>query len=418
VVAKTLQPWLLGMLIVGVAYLAATAWLSQAQLPWIVTIDKAAIWCELKLKKVLPESIVANIGLLILLFSINVRHPTWKTWTGRFQKVISGTRSVAAVVAVVTSFTFFGAAQATLFVKATAEEKYNRLKDESTAAAQLILAARVSEDREAEAQTVKKFLGAVHDGVCGAVHAGLDPQVCGAVHAGVIVDPQVVRGVPDWTSQREPLRRLVNDRVSELLKYTSEGPLARQMARNASRWVSMLRGNFTNEEIKDAKEKFEEGLNEFASKAADQTFHPVSEMLKNAGLSDLTEAIVSKLYNSEVSRLAKRISGPLADWLFGSSSVPDEAIIAKLAAVAERPVFDETVLPGKVLKPTVKDSAKRDDGTVSAAEKEASEDSAKRDDGTVRAAKREAEKIDKTEPEKGDILERDVGGESGVKGFR
>lgn len=348
------------MLIVGVAYLAAIAWLRQTQWPWIFTIEKAAICSELTLKEVLPESFFVNIGLLVLLFSINVRHPTWKTWTGRFQKVISGTRSVAAVLAVVTSFTLFGTAQAALFVKATAEEKYNRLKDESTAMAQLILAARVSEHREAEAQGIKKFFGAVQNGICGAAHAGatVDSQVCPA--PGVI--PEVAR--VDRTSQRE-LRRLVNKRVSELLKYTPEAPPARQMAPmfDDSRWESMLRRNFTNEEIEDAKEKFKTGLGEFASNAANQTFHPLSEMLKNAGLSDLTEAIVRGLYKSEVSRLAKSISDPLADWLFRPSSIPAEAVIAKVAkvaAVAEKPVFDETALPDDVLNPNDREARVRD----------------------------------------------------------
>jgi hypothetical protein len=142
-------------------------------------------------------------------------------------QVLQPFEGLAAALAVVTSFTFFATAQAGLFGNATAEETYNRLKDESTAVAQLILGARVSEHREAEAQTVKKFLQAVRDGVCGPVDAGatVDPQVCRAVHAGGIVDPQVARGlpdwvyaggivdpqvargVPDWTSQQEQLRR-------------------------------------------------------------------------------------------------------------------------------------------------------------------------------------------------------------------
>jgi hypothetical protein len=368
VIAKTLQPWLLGMLIVGVAYLAATAWLRQTQWPGIFIIEKAAIYSEVKLKEVLPESILVNIVLLVLLFSINVRHPTWKTWTGRFQKVISGTRSLATVLAVVTSFTFFGTAQAALFVKATAEEKYTRLKDESTTVAKLILAARVSEHREAEAQTVKKFFEAVRDGICGPVHAGASLVDCRTVHAGVIVDPEVAR--VDWTSQREPLRRLVNERVSELRKYAPETPPARQMAPtfDDSRWDSMLRHNFSNEEIDDAKEKFKTGLDEFASNAVNQTFDPLSEMLKNAGLSDLTEAIVRGLYESEVSRMAKSISDPLADWLFRPSSVPAEDVRANVAAVAERPVFDETALPDDVRNPIDPEERAREGARRSALE--------------------------------------------------
>jgi hypothetical protein len=345
VIAKTLQPWLLGMLIVGLAYLVATAWLPQAQWPWLFYVEKAAIWCELTLKKVLPESIVANIGLLVLLFSINVLHPTWKTWTGRLQKVISGTQSVAAVLAVVTSFTFFGAPQSAILVKAIAQEKYNRVKEESTAVAQLILAARISEGREAEAQTTKEFLNVVLAGV---------------------PDLQLPQETPDWarlayakelrtsvTNLDKQLRTSIRDRVFELLKYTSQGDAAGHMARifDRSRLESMLGRKFTNEEIEDAKKRFETVLDEFAREGAKLTSHPLSTMLEAAGVPDLTQSIVEDLYKSEVSRLAKGISGPLAESLFSSSSVPADAIVGKVAALAARPVFDETALPREIRTP-------------------------------------------------------------------
>jgi hypothetical protein len=75
-----------------------------------------------------------------------------------------------------------------------------------------------------------------------------------------------------------------------------------------------------------------------------------------SGLSDLTESIVKGLYEAGVSRLAKSISDPLADWLFRPSSVRAEAVtakVAKIAALAEKPVFDETALPDNVRNPII-----------------------------------------------------------------
>jgi len=64
VIAKTLKPWLVGMLITGVCYLAVNAWLPQARWSWIFDTEIALSRIELTLAKVLPENIFLNIGLL------------------------------------------------------------------------------------------------------------------------------------------------------------------------------------------------------------------------------------------------------------------------------------------------------------------------------------------------------------------
>jgi hypothetical protein len=338
-IAKTLQPWLLGMAIVGAAYLAVSAWLPQTQWPWIFRIETAASWCEVALNKILPESIFFNLALLLLILSINLLQPTWKTWTGRFEKVISKTHSIASVLAVVTSFTFFGAGQAAVLVKATAQEKADRLKDESTALGELILAARVSEDRKVEAQATRDFLD--------------------AVHAGVVVDLQLPPDLSERnlrTSQAERLRTLVTSRVSELLKYISEAPLITDHMSHVfdrARLEGMLGRKFSDEEIRDAKTRFESALDEFVREGAGLSFHPLQNMLEAGGLPDLAQSIVKDLYKSELYRLAKDISSPLADSLFRAGSVPADSTVAKLAAIVKRPAFESRSLPAEVRTPTL-----------------------------------------------------------------
>jgi hypothetical protein len=240
---------------------------------------------------------------------------------------MSGAGSIAAVLAVVTSFTFFGAGQTSILLNATAQEKYDRLKKESTAVAQLILAARVSEDPKSEAQTTHKFLNAIYN----KVYADLRFNRDGSLR----------------TQEAGQLQKLVKNRVSEVLKYITESPAANRMAHifDDDRLASMLERRLTDAEINDAKERFDTALDEFISKGADLTFDPLSKLLDAAGLTGLSQSVVKDLYASEMTRLSKEISSPLADSLFRVGSVPLASTIAKVAAVAERPVFDETSLP-------------------------------------------------------------------------
>ena len=132
------------MTIVAIIFLAAREWLPRAQWPWLFSLEVTASRCEITLEKLLPHSLFVNLMLLATLFAVNLLHPAWEMWTTRFRKAISLAKTVATVLAVFTSFTFFGYGQADAFLEATAEEKYERLKDQSTAVAELFLAARLS----------------------------------------------------------------------------------------------------------------------------------------------------------------------------------------------------------------------------------------------------------------------------------
>jgi hypothetical protein len=273
IIAETIQPWLFGMSIVGIAYFSFTQWLPRADWHHIFAVETLLSRLELTLKATLPSSISANLALLAIVFALNVYRPTWKTWTGRLQKGLSITKAVAAVLAVVTSFTFFGVRQAGAVLELSAEEKYERLKDESIARSELILSARLSSEHEAE--TVKAFLDAVHHTVTLDMRAPLrldDPMS----HV-YLENPEA------W--KRARLSDFVSDRVKELLEYAVENRLVRRASAqlDLGQFAPLFGRSLTPEEREQAKEQFTKALDLFAKKIASATFHPLSELPPGGG---------------------------------------------------------------------------------------------------------------------------------------
>jgi hypothetical protein len=81
-------------------------------------------------------------------------------------------------------------------------------------------------------------------------------------------------------------------------------------------------------------------------------------MFNSVGLADAVPKIVKNLYEEEISTLSKAITEPLADTLFRAESLAAKEAPNKLTEIAERPVFDPTVLPADVVKPTFADRVK------------------------------------------------------------
>lgn len=169
-IAETLLPWVIGWAIVVVTYLIVLLCLPKAQWSWILLVEKAASLADVTLDKVLPHSIIVNVVLLAFLFAISVLRPSWKKLTQRFQKILSGAKTVAAVIAVFTGVTFFGDGQLGRIIEATAQEKFDRLNDQAAARVELILAARVTEKPHRESDDVHKYLDAVYAAVSQDIH--------------------------------------------------------------------------------------------------------------------------------------------------------------------------------------------------------------------------------------------------------
>lgn len=345
IISETLQPWLIGMAIVGVVFLAARTWLPRAQWPWIFTAEKVASWCEITFDSILPHSATVNIILLTFFFAINLLGPNWQKWTGRTQKALSRAKSAAAVLAVITSCTFFGSGQAGALLEATAEEKYNRLVDQTTARAELILAARISDHVTEESNDISKFLDSVYQGV------SLDLKI--PLRMGEY--PPIYMSDSEFEKWR--LQEVFNNRVSELRDAIARNPTVTTLAEKFDRatLASMLGRYFSDDEIKDAKDKFDKALDKFVESNADWSVHPLSKMLVAAGLPDLVPAIIKDLYKSEVSSFAKKLTNPLVDNLFQVRPIPAEVTIARFTEIAQHPIFDPASLPAVLVTPTYQD---------------------------------------------------------------
>jgi hypothetical protein len=164
-IGETLRPWLFGMAIVAFVYILAVELLPRSEWPALFAMESAASNCEMLVERLLPSSGYVNLGLFALLFAVSFLSPIAARWSGRVKKTIDGTKTVVAVLAVFTSFTFFGEAQSQRFKSATAEEKYARLRDQSDAAAKLALGLRISENTDAEIANTTQFINSVYRGV-------------------------------------------------------------------------------------------------------------------------------------------------------------------------------------------------------------------------------------------------------------
>jgi hypothetical protein len=372
-VAKTLLPWLIGMSIVLVIFLGAKEWLPRSEWFWLDRLETEASHTEVLLKKLTPYPFIQSLGLLLVLTILNVRRPTWKPWSKRFKKALSMSAKAIAVLSVFTSFTFFATGQASIIKKATAQEKYERVKEQAKAAASLILAARITEDAKAEAKSTNDFLTAVAN----QVRIDMHPPFPAGLQAR---DGSITKNEETW-------RQLIRRHVGELLKARDAAPALRRMtyAIDKSRLADMISRRFTEEQIKEANEQFKKALDIFVEKGADISIDPLAKLLEPLGLPELPElpeSIVHELYTSEISHLAEKATKPLADSLFRHDLVQADNALAEFSDIANRPVFDFEAV--KLVTPAIGERAP---------ELTAKEEAEKR--GRERAAERAAEELNR-----------------------
>ncbi|KRQ10265.1 hypothetical protein [Bradyrhizobium manausense] len=359
-VAKTLLPWLIGMSMVLAIFLGIKEWLPRSDWPSIFWLETEAINAEVFLEKLSPYPFIQSLGLLLILCFLNIRYPTWKPWSKRLKKSIAVSAKAISVLSVLTSFTFFAADNGSIIRKATAKEKYERLKEQANAHAGLMVGARLTQDTKAEAKNATAFLSAIGKQL--SIDMRL-PAFSGA------------RG-----DVRERLRQLVQRDANELLQAMKETPAVKRIAYNKDQLADTISRRFTKEQIKEEKDAFKETLDHFVDKGADISVHPFTEALTSLGLPELPEAILHELYTSEVSHLAKKITDPLADSLFRPGSRQANGAPSELAEIANRSIFDVASLSKKLTDPMIEDRAP---------------EFAARRKGEVRAAERFAEELDR-----------------------
>jgi hypothetical protein len=301
------------------------------------------------LEEVVPHSAVAGILIFFILLWINMLVPRMKTTTRRVAAVLTTTKSVAAVVAVFTSFSFFGPVQAGALLKATAAEKFARLRDQSVARAELVLSARVSDGETREAQHTRSYLDAVYNGVV------VDESVTPFDDFGNRYRAAMLKKPYDRAASRRAwLLSLVKARVTELKDAMRDHPAVHRALAEVGGLGSLLflGRQLTDQERADSAEKFGRELDKFAGKIAEDSAHPLMELLKGIGAPELIQAIIKDLYKTEVERLAEHVSAPLAEALFDHPMLAQEPLPLELEKSLSDPVFDSASLPVEIAEPT------------------------------------------------------------------
>jgi hypothetical protein len=368
-IAATLAPWLVAMTVAESMFLAALAWLPRTEWHWLYLTGWAASEVDLLFAKILPSSVLVNLGIIAILLGFNICLPRLTFLTKGFQRLITIAHKIAVGVSFFCGITFFGAGQASAVADSTAQERYDRLKDQSDSAAQLSLAARITDDLTQETTNIHDLFDSIHQAVKDDMDLDYDfsEYPIRYRHGGDLQTQE-----KDWEHRR--LRFFVERRVDELRKAIESN---RRLLRTASVlregiFEKTARLKITEEQKRDAEEQYDKALDVLGDKVKDVTFHPLSEALKSAGFSELAGDIVKEVYNYEVSRMARDLSEPLADALFRSDEISKDSLVAKFSAISDRPVFDEESLPKSVWAPTSSDrfeEKERSENPVKAVEK-------------------------------------------------
>src|SRR5205085_10824632 len=103
--------------------------------------------------------------------------------------------------------------------------------------------------------------------------------------------------------------------------------------------------------LEEARAKFEAALNSVVGSAAKLSAHPLAAMLSNVGEPFLVQEIAKDLYKTEVVRLSKELTTPMADALFRHPGAMGEALV-RVEAAAGHPVFNQSSLLPQIRKPT------------------------------------------------------------------
>jgi hypothetical protein len=82
-------------------------------------------------------------------------------------------------------------------------------------------------------------------------------------------------------------------------------------------------------------------------------------MLKASGLPGILEDVIKDLYRSEVSRLSKALTRPVADVIFRPAALAPDRTVLTVPEAARREVFDPSSMPSKFLTPSYVDRLNR-----------------------------------------------------------
>jgi hypothetical protein len=339
---EAMKPWLAAMGGVAFIFLTARLWMPKTQWYWLFRLEWGASLIETYSKKIVPYPFLFNLLLLFVLFVINLYHPKSQSATQRIEVVIPWMKTFFSSLAVLTSVSFFGGGQAAILLESTAQEKFDRLKDQSVSAADLALAARLSVEQDKELLNVKEYLDSIYNASVVDIknyNPLTDHPIPTYSYRTASTLPSGREGVKREAERnsrqlesfealgedlhRGLVRYMVENRVDELRKAMEHPAKASSaMVRVLPDTVkTMLRNQTFSEEVKkDAKDKFDKALDLFVDQASDLSAQPIATMLTEAGMPEFLRSIIKDLYNTEVLAMAKKVADPLADAYFKDNS--------------------------------------------------------------------------------------------------
>jgi hypothetical protein len=339
--ADSLFPWVAGMGALAVIVESVRLFLPRADWPWLFRIQNAAHTAEGVLKHLEPGRLDLQVPMLLAVFTAGLALPWVAPWLPAFKKGLGIAHKVVAVLAVFTSFTFFGAQQAGDLVQFTKSETYKRVKPDATALAETAIAARLAQDPAAETKMVHDYFDAIEAGVT--TEARAKAEVKGE-------DPDAAAASPDRAKD------LVQQRVNELRSALAGSALVAAAGRKVSGALELTVGRpLSADERAKAHDLLLDGVKLLVSHAAGFADDPLTVWLTAHGAPDVPLELVTDLYQEKVTDLAKSIAGPVADAWFRPDTPEARTADERLTALPDGPAFDAAGLPADVAHPKLED---------------------------------------------------------------
>jgi len=286
---KALTPWLVGMGVVGILSISAEHVIPRLYWKWLFKFEDLTIAFKELLGFFVPDSLTTKILVVLMIFIIDITLPHLPTWTISINRILTNTKNLSKILAVIVSFTLFGAGQTNAVARNIESEKYTRIEPDANALASLTLQAKLIYQKEIEKEIAKNWLQAIAQGVY--VEMQVSKKEYGEIHSKNDVD------------------RLIDDRAKELTELLNKE--LRSIDVGGRSVATTLEFHFgkriTDSQRLSAKNADEKTLKEFASEVAKTSSNSMWKITSNSDALLIAQKLISDLYKVEVIRLAQKL---------------------------------------------------------------------------------------------------------------
>jgi hypothetical protein len=342
VVAAACVPWIIGMGSLVVLVQGTRLFLPAADWQMLIRIQTLAGSAQDFLKAVTPGGWITQLSLTVVALALGLAAPSLAVWAPRVRKALSWAGKVAAVLAVFTTYSFYGASYGTSGIVAfTKEEGRRRVQPDARALAEQQIAERIRRDPAADARALNQYLAAVAEGV------RLQKQA-EALQAERLPGS---RPVPPQPLTPDDGTRLL-DRAAELAKAVARSRVSQAAGAHVTGAIEGLMGRpLTLQERAQAHDAFKRGLSIVLGQAAAMAAGPLIEGLQGKDGSELGKKIAEDLYEQQVERATDPISSEMADAWFHAGGPQAAGVALAIPPEVLAPAFQAESIPLAVLHP-------------------------------------------------------------------